>query len=315
MPQAPQGNSDPENPNATNLYVGNLDIRTSEQMLFEIFSAVTTVKSCKIINEKNFTTNAVCYGFVEFPDHESAETAMKKMNGRKIFDYEIRVNWASLKNNQNRDNQASQFHIFIGDLCPEVNESSLLEALSEFTSISNTKIMIDPNTRLSRGFAFLTLTDKEQADNLIASMNGKTIGSRQIRVNWANQNTFHGNRSNQSGNHQNKYNSSKYEITLKQSAPFNTIVYCGNLTSFTTHDNLLRIFSQYGYVNDIRIQSNNGFAFVKMDTHENAAMAIVSVNGIVLNGKNIRCSWGKDSYAEKTMNNHLQNKNRYQNRR
>ena len=43
-----------------------------------------------------------------------------------------------------------------------------------------------------------------------------------------------------------------------------------------------------------RFQADRGFAFVKMDTHENAAMAICQLNGYNVNGRPMKCSWGKD---------------------
>jgi len=42
------------------------------------------------------------------------------------------------------------------------------------------------------------------------------------------------------------------------------------------------------------MQADRGFAFVKLDTHEHAAMAIVQLQGQMVHGRSIKCSWGKD---------------------
>ena len=42
------------------------------------------------------------------------------------------------------------------------------------------------------------------------------------------------------------------------------------------------------------MQADRGFAFVKLDTHENAAMAIIQLQGQLVHGRPIKCSWGKD---------------------
>lgn len=42
------------------------------------------------------------------------------------------------------------------------------------------------------------------------------------------------------------------------------------------------------------MQADRGFAFVKLDTHEHAAMAIVQLQGQMVHGRPIKCSWGKD---------------------
>jgi RNA recognition motif-containing protein len=42
------------------------------------------------------------------------------------------------------------------------------------------------------------------------------------------------------------------------------------------------------------MQADRGFAFVKLDTHEHAAMAICQLQGVTVQGRPIKCSWGKD---------------------
>lgn len=42
------------------------------------------------------------------------------------------------------------------------------------------------------------------------------------------------------------------------------------------------------------MQADRGFAFVKLDSHENAAMAIVQLQGQLVHGRPVKCSWGKD---------------------
>jgi nucleolysin TIA-1/TIAR len=59
-------------------------------------------------------------------------------------------------------------------------------------------------------------------------------------------------------------------------------------------NDLIPLFSHYGYIVEIRMQSDRGFAFVKLDTHENAASAIVNLAGQIACGRPIKCGWGKD---------------------
>jgi nucleolysin TIA-1/TIAR len=61
----------------------------------------------------------------------------------------------------------------------------------------------------------------------------------------------------------------------------------------------LRAFSAnpsqgYGYIVEIRMQADRGFAFVKLDTHEHAAQAICNLQNYQVHGRPIKCSWGKD---------------------
>jgi len=76
------------------LYVGNLDPRVTDSMLHEIFGVAGSVNNTKIIPDKNYQHGGLNYGFVEFNDHRSAEQALQTLNGRKIYNMEIKVNWA-----------------------------------------------------------------------------------------------------------------------------------------------------------------------------------------------------------------------------
>ncbi|OMJ07721.1 Nucleolysin TIAR [Smittium culicis] len=283
------------------LYVGNLDARTNERMLFEIFSTSAQVSSVKVIADKATQQSNVVYGFIEFADRASAELSLAQMNGRKIFDHEIKVNWAFSGASQVREDTSTHSHIFVGDLSPEVNDQILAKAFSIFPSMSVARVMWDITSGKSRGYGFVAFREQADAEQAINTMNGEWLGSRAIRVNWANQKVSLGSRSAapQQSMNQPPSNMVSYESVHNQAAPHNCTVYCGNLTPFTTQDQLLPLFGPYGYVIDIRMQPDRGYAFVKMDTHEAASMAIVGLTGFVLNGRPIKCSWGKDQYAHK----------------
>ena len=103
------------------LYVGNLSPRVTEYMLTEIFAVAGPVQHVKIIPDKNYQHGGLNYGFVEYIDMRAAETALQTLNGRKIFDTEIRVNWA-YQGSQNKEDTTGHYHVFVGDLSPEVND-------------------------------------------------------------------------------------------------------------------------------------------------------------------------------------------------
>lgn len=124
--------------------------------------------------------------FVEYFDLRAAETALQTLNGRKIFDMEIRCNWA-YQNQTAKEDLTNHCHLFVGDLSSEVNDEVLQKAFSAFGSLSDARVMWDMNSGKSRGYGFLAFRDKTDAEQAIATMNGEWLGSRAIRVNWANQ--------------------------------------------------------------------------------------------------------------------------------
>lgn len=135
-------------------------------------------------------------------------------------------------------------------------------------------------------------------------MNGEWLGSRAIRVNWANQKTqTGGSRTLSMPGSAGGFGSNTpltFEQIAAQTPEYNTTVYVGNLIPYTTQADLIPLFQNYGYIVEIRMQADRGFAFVKLDTHANAALAIMSLQNQqhLIHGRPIKCSWGKDRQTD-----------------
>jgi nucleolysin TIA-1/TIAR len=276
----------------------------TEYVLTEIFAVAGPVQHVKIIPDRNYQHGGLNYGFVEYMDMRAAEIALQTLNGRKVFDTEIRVNWA-YQGQQNKEDTTGHYHVFVGDLSPEVNDEVLAKAFSAFGTMSDARVMWDMNSGKSRGYGFLAFRDKTDAEQAIATMNGEWLGSRAIRVNWANQKTqgapapgMASPRPGVTGSAPAPINFQggplSYESVVQQTPAYNTTVYVGNLVPYCTQADLIPLFQSIGYLSEIRMQADRGFAFVKLDTHEHAAMAIVQLQGVTVQGRPIKCSWGKD---------------------
>ncbi|KAJ2602951.1 E3 ubiquitin-protein ligase pub1 [Coemansia sp. RSA 1286] len=298
-----------DDPSAKSLYVGNLDPRVNEAVLYEVFGSVRPVVSAKIIPDKRQANGGLNYGFIEFESHQDAEYVLQNTNGRRVFDCEIRVNWAFANGGQLQEDTSNHFPIFVGDLSAEVNDQVLAKAFSVYPSMSDARVMWDMTSGKSRGFGFVAFRDRADAENAIAQMNGEWLGSRAIRVNWANQKaTAKARQDGQNGAHHQQQQQQQhqqqppapltYEGVRDMTAHFNTTVYVGNMTNYTTQEQLQVLFQPFGFVVEVRMQPERGFAFVKMDSHENATMAIVQLNGTAVNGRPIKCSWGKDRVTD-----------------
>ncbi|KAE8145667.1 hypothetical protein BDV25DRAFT_133587 [Aspergillus avenaceus] len=295
-------------PNKRALYVGGLDPRVTEDILKQIFETTGHVTSVKIIPDKNkFNSKGYNYGFVEFDDPGAAERAMQTLNGRRIHQSEIRVNWAYQSNTTSKEDTSNHFHIFVGDLSNEVNDEILTQAFSAFGSVSEARVMWDMKTGRSRGYGFVAFRDRADADKALGSMDGEWLGSRAIRCNWANQKGQPSISQQQAmaamgmtpttafGHHHfPTHGIQSYDMVVQQTPQWQTTCYVGNLTPYTAQADLVPLFQNFGYVIETRLQADRGFAFIKMDTHENAAMAICQLNGYNVNGRPLKCSWGKD---------------------
>lgn len=228
---------------------------------------------------------------------------MSTLNGRKVHHSEIKVNWAYQSNSNNKEDTSSHFHVFVGDLSNEVNDEILLQAFSAFGSISEARVMWDMKTGRSRGYGFVAFRERNDAEKALANMDGEWLGSRAIRVNWANQKGQPSISQQQAmaamgitpttpfGHHQfPTQGTQSYEMVLNQTPGWQTTCYVGNLTPYTTQNDLVPLFQNFGNVVETRFQSDRGFAFVKMESHEVAAMAICQLSGYNVNGRPLKCS-------------------------
>lgn len=76
-------------------------------------------------------------------------------------------------------------------------------------------------------------------------------------------------------------------------SPENRIVYLGNIPQTVSRQEILHMFNTFGYPVEVKLQSDRGFGFVTMDSHEAAARAIQAMNGKLIYGRPIKVTWGK----------------------
>ncbi|KAM4665061.1 splicing factor 3B subunit 4 [Discoglossus pictus] len=163
------------------VYVGGLDEKVSEPLLWELFLQAGPVVNTHMPKDR-VTGQHQGYGFVEFLSEEDADYAIKIMNMIKLYGKPIRVNKASA-HNKNLDVGAN---IFIGNLDPEIDEKLLYDTFSAFGVILQTpKIMRDPDTGNSKGYAFINFASFDASDASIEAMNGQYLCNRPITVSYA----------------------------------------------------------------------------------------------------------------------------------
>ncbi|XP_043720654.1 oligouridylate-binding protein 1-like [Telopea speciosissima] len=293
----PSGNLPPgfDSSACRSVYVGNIHIQVTEQLLQEVFASTGALEGCKLIKKEKSS-----YGFVDYFDRRSAALAIVSLNGRHLFGQPIKVNWAYASGQ--REDTSGHFNIFVGDLSPEVTDATLFACFSVYPSCSDARVMWDQKTGRSRGFGFVSFRNQQDAQSAINDLTGKWLGSRQIRCNWATKGAG------ANDEKQNPDAKSVVELTNGTSEdgqeatnddgpennPQYTTVYVGNLSPEVTQLDLHRHFHSLGagVIEEVRVQRDKGFGFVRYNTHVEAALAIQMGNARILCGKPVKCSWG-----------------------
>lgn len=187
---------------STQLWMGELDPFWDESFIKAIWQSFGFVDvNVKII--KDFKTGTQAYNagycFVEFPNLNQASDALSK-NGSRIANTSrlLKLNWASggstgRNNNANANsgvngngNGSNENSIFVGDLAPDVTESILFEFFaSKYPSVTGTKIMVDMQSGLSKGYGFVRFSGDTDQQRALVEMQGAVVNGRPIRVSTA----------------------------------------------------------------------------------------------------------------------------------
>jgi len=83
-------------------------------------------------------------------------------------------------------------NIYAGNLSRETTEDDLREAFEAFGQVSTATIIQDRFSGESRGFGFVEMPSKDEAQTAIDEMNGKDLKGRAITVNEARPKTERG---------------------------------------------------------------------------------------------------------------------------
>ncbi len=75
--------------------------------------------------------------------------------------------------------------IYVGNLSYEVTEQDLRQQFEAFGGVESVSVITDKYSGRPKGFAFVEMAAKAEAEAAIASLNGKTLNERTIVVNEA----------------------------------------------------------------------------------------------------------------------------------
>jgi RNA recognition motif-containing protein len=76
-------------------------------------------------------------------------------------------------------------NIYIGNLSYEVTEEDLKQAFEAFGQVESVNIIKDKFSGRSKGFGFVEMPDKANAQSAINELNGKELKGRTLNVNEA----------------------------------------------------------------------------------------------------------------------------------
>jgi len=73
--------------------------------------------------------------------------------------------------------------IYVGNLAYQTNDESLRSAFAAYGEVASARVVSDRMTGRSKGFGFVEMPDRAQAQAAIDALNGKELDGRTLRVN------------------------------------------------------------------------------------------------------------------------------------
>ena len=185
--------------------------------------------------------------------------------------------------------------LFVRGLASSVTTDILTNYFSESYPIKNALVVLDKETRESKGYGFVTFADAEDAQAAKNSLNGTELEGKRIRIDNAEARQREGEKDVLKASARIK---AEREQQIKDAQAPKLIL--RNLPwTIKTQDDLEKLFRSYGKVNFVNLPKKpngelKGFAFVSLRGKKNAEKALKELNGKEIDGRPIAVDWAVD---------------------
>jgi RNA recognition motif-containing protein len=86
---------------------------------------------------------------------------------------------------EDRSAAALPSRLFVGGLSDDVSEAELRTVFGQHGLVADCIVMRDRNTRMSRGFGFVTMADRKDGARAVAALHGTELMGRSLVINVA----------------------------------------------------------------------------------------------------------------------------------
>jgi polyadenylate-binding protein len=264
-----------------NIFIKNLDESIDNKALHDTFAAFGNVLSCKVATDEHGRSRG--YGFVHYETSESAENAIKSVNGMLLNDKKVYVgHHISRKERQSKlDEQKAQFtNLYVKNLDPEMTQEEFEILFNQFGAVTSAAISFDEVGK-SKGFGFVNYEKHEEAQAAVDALHEVEQNGRKLFVTRAQK------KAEREEELRRSYEQAKME---KMSKYQGVNLYIKNLEDDIDDDKLRAEFEVFGTVTSSKVMrdekgSSKGFGFVCFSTPEEATKAVAEMNNKMIGSK------------------------------
>ena len=260
------------------LYVGNLNPMVTDEMFYQIASRYGQVTSSHVMKDI-YSRESREYGFITYPDINTATKAQKDLNCKEEYMRELRVYF---KKNTKIFNKDANY--IVKNIEKSITSKQFLQECEQYGEVCSCFVRKDvkDNKLVSCGFGYVQFEKVENGENFFQNFNGKSLNGQKLIVE--------------------KHISS---TDRKKIPPKN--LYIKNLpeemNEAQVNDFLLNEFKQFGTIQSKFVsyheRNKSYFSFVAFDEAEAAKKAQEGMNDKIVNGKALFVAFAESKVCRK----------------
>ncbi|KAE9617470.1 hypothetical protein Lal_00034649 [Lupinus albus] len=263
-----------------NLFIKNLSTSIDNKGLHDTFAAFGTILSCKLAVDGSGQSKG--YGFVQFDNDESAQTAINKLNGMLLNDKKVYVGLFVRRQERSPSNGSPKFtNVYVKNLSEAYTDEDLKHLFGPYGAITSAVVMNDVNGK-SRCFGFVNFQTPDSAAAAVDKLNGTTTNGDKV--------LFVGRAQSKAEREADLKAKFEQERLGRYDKLQGANLYLKNLDDSVTDDNLTELFSEYGTITSSKVMvdslgQSRGSGFVAFSTPEEANKALIEMNGKMIGRK------------------------------
>jgi polyadenylate-binding protein len=212
------------------LYVSNLPKENFFDLDFYKFftSKGYKVKNAKVVIDSK-TNRSRGYGYLQFFTKEEAERCLNQMNNATLNGLPLRI-VNSISNPKDKYNVNA--NLLVKNIEKDASQQEVFNLFKTFGNILSAKLETYPNSKESRGFAYIQFEDVSHSDAAMEALNGKDFKGKPIEIFKLT-----------------KKDKKKLENTVDQkAAPKKNNLFVKGFPAGTNDENLKALFAEFGAI-------------------------------------------------------------------
>ncbi|GAB1320750.1 RNA recognition motif-containing protein [Madurella fahalii] len=188
--------------------------------------------------------------------------------------------------------------LFVRSLPPTTTSESLTEFFSQHYPVKHATVVLDPKTKTSRGYGFVSFADPEDAIEAKEKLNNELFDGRRLRLDIAQPRHRDAAKAGSEVASKVIEEKRKREEQLEQARKPPKLIIRNLPWSIKSSDQLAKLFQSFGKVKYADLPNNkgklSGFGFVTLRGRKNAEKAMEAINGKVVDGRTLAVDWAVD---------------------